>query len=116
MNQSKLLPAIKDGKVKVSVIDDKVLRILRTVIAAGFFDRPQLRSDIPLNDPENARMALKGARESIVLLKNNEQTLPLDRQKIKSIAVVGPNADPAVYCAEAAHSPRSFMRSASWMA
>ena len=98
MNQTKLLPAIKDGRVKEPVIDDKVRRILRTVIAAGFFDRPQVRKDIPLDDPENAQTALKGARESIVLLKNNRQTLPLDRRKIKSIAVVGPNADPAVYC------------------
>jgi len=93
-----LLPAIHDGLVKESVIDEKVRRILRTVIAAGFFDRPQLRQDIPLNDPDNDRTALAGARESIVLLKNKQHTLPLDSKTIKTIAVVGPNADPAVYC------------------
>jgi beta-glucosidase len=72
---------------------------LRTCIAAGFFDRPQLRKDIPLNDRENNRAALAGARESIVLLKNDNHVLPLERSKIKTIAVLGPNADPAVYCA-----------------
>ena len=98
MNRAILLPAIQDGTVKESVIDGKVRRILRTVIAAGFFDRPQVRKDIPLNDPENARIALAGAREALVLLKNNKHTLPLNRQRLKSIAVLGPNADPAVYC------------------
>jgi beta-glucosidase len=108
MNPTNLLPAIQDGRVKESVIDDKVRRILRTVIAAGFFDRPQLRTDIPLNDPENDRAALEGARESIVLLKNNKHTLPLDRHAIKSIAVLGPNATPAVYCGGGSAFTRTF--------
>jgi beta-glucosidase len=108
MNRENLLPAIQDGRVKESVIDDKVRRILRTIIAAGFFDRPQLRKDIPLNDPENDAVALEGARESIVLLKNNKHTLPLDRQKIKTIAVLGPNADPAVYCGGGSAFTRVF--------
>ena len=108
MNVTNLMPAIKDGRVKESVIDDKVRRILRTVIAAGFFDRPQLRNDIPLNDPQNARVALEGARKGIVLLKNSKHTLPLDRTKLKSIAVVGPNADPAVYCGGGSAFTRVF--------
>jgi beta-glucosidase len=108
MNRTNLLPALQDGRVQQSVIDDKVRRILRTVIAAGFFDRPQLRKDISLNDPENARTALAGAREAIVLLKNNQHLLPLDRGAIKSIAVVGPNADPAVYCGGGSAFTRVF--------
>jgi beta-glucosidase len=108
LNPSNLLAAVQDGRVKESVIDDKVRRILRTVIAAGFFDRPQLRKDIPLNDPANAATALAGARESIVLLKNEPRTLPLDRQQIKSIAVLGPNADPAVYCGGGSAFTRVF--------
>jgi beta-glucosidase len=108
MNPANLLPAIQDGRVKESVIDDKVRRILRTVIGAGFFDRPQTRKDIPLDDPENAQTALAGARESIVLLKNNKHALPLDRQMIKSIAVLGPNADPAVYCGGGSAFTRVF--------
>ncbi|MGD0744838.1 MAG: glycoside hydrolase family 3 C-terminal domain-containing protein [Verrucomicrobiota bacterium] len=108
MKQATLLPAIQDGRVKESVIDDKVLRIMRTVIAAGFFDRPQFREDIPLDDPQNDLAALEGARESIVLLKNNRHTLPLERQKIKSIAVLGPNANPAVYCGGGSAFTRVF--------
>lgn len=108
MNVTNLMPAVQDGRVKESVIDDKVRRILRTVIAAGFFDRPQVRGDIPLNDPENARAALEAARKAVVLLKNNKQTLPLDRAKLKSIAVVGPNADPAVYCGGGSAFTRVF--------
>ena len=53
-------------------------------------------------------MALEGAREAIVLLKNRKHTLPLDRQKIKSIAVLGPNADPAVYCGGGSAFTRVF--------
>ncbi len=98
MNRKNLLPALEDGRVQQSTIDDKVRRILRTVIGAGFFDRPQLRGDIPKDDPENDAVALAGAREAIVLLKNTGHALPLEREQIKSIAVVGPNADPAVYC------------------
>ena len=108
MTPKKLMDAIRNGQVKESVIDDKVRRILRTVIAAGFFDRPQLRKDIPRNDPENDRTALAGARESIVLLKNDNHVLPLDRSKIKTIAVLGPNADPAVYCAGGSAFTRVF--------
>ncbi len=108
MRPATLLPAIADGGVKESVIDDKVRRILRTIIAAGFLDRPQRRDDIPRNDPENAQVALEGAREAIVLLKNNRHTLPLDRRAIKSIAVIGPNAIRAVYCGGGSAFPRVF--------
>src|SRR5439155_15855969 len=49
-----------------------------------------------LDDPSSDATALQIAREGIVLLKNENHTLPLDRAKVKTIAVVGPNADPAV--------------------
>ncbi|HZL43809.1 MAG TPA: glycoside hydrolase family 3 C-terminal domain-containing protein [Verrucomicrobiae bacterium] len=108
MNSTNLLPALQDGRVKQSVIDDKVRRILRTIIAAGFLDRPQLRSDISRDDAENDRVALEGAREGIVLLKNKTRALPIDRHSIKTIAVVGPNADPAVYCGGGSAFTRVF--------
>lgn len=96
MNRKNLEPAVADGRLPVSVIDDKVRRILRTCIAAGFFDRPQKR-DIPLDDPQSDRDALEIARESLVLLKNRDQALPLGRRRVRSVAVLGPNAHPAVY-------------------
>ncbi|MFO1476375.1 MAG: glycoside hydrolase family 3 C-terminal domain-containing protein [Verrucomicrobiota bacterium] len=108
LNPAKLKPAIDDGQVSQAMIDDKVRRILRTVIAAHFFDRPQLRSDIERNDPANAEAALAGAREAIVLLKNRRHTLPLDAKKIKSIAVLGHNANPAIYCGGGSAFTRTF--------
>ncbi len=99
MNQAVLLPAIKDGKVPESAIDDKVRRILRAAISMGFFDRKPETLPAPAFSPESDVVALEGARESLVLLKNEKRALPLDRKAIHSIAVFGPNADPAVYVA-----------------
>ncbi len=108
MNHATLTQAINDGKLKETVIDDKVRRILRTIIAAGFLDRPQLLSGNPRNDHQNAAVALAGAREAIVLLKNYKHLLPLDRKSVKSIAVLGPNASPAIYCGGGSAFPRVF--------
>ena len=96
MYKDTLIPAIKEGRISPATIDDKVRRILRKAIEFGFFDRPQQLSDIPLLN-ENARWAaLQEAREGIVLLKNTDNMLPLDKSKIKTIAVIGPDAYPAV--------------------
>lgn len=108
MNHNTLTQAINDGKVKESAIDDKARRILRTIIAAGFLDRPQLLTNNPRNDPQNVAVALAGAREAIVLLKNYKHLLPLDRKSVKSIAVLGPNANPAVYSGGGSAFPRVF--------
>jgi beta-glucosidase len=96
MNRGTLLPLLSAQKMNVAAIDEKVLRILRTIVSAGFLDHPQKREDIPLDDPTSAAVALDSARRSIVLLKNANALLPLDRTRIKRIAVIGPNADPAV--------------------
>jgi len=93
MNREILIPAIEAGKVSVATIDDKVLRILRTLIKMGFFDRPQKDENIPLDDPSSAEAALQVAREGIVLLKNENNVLPLNSDRIKSIAVLGANAN-----------------------
>lgn len=96
MTPKTLIPAIKSGKVSEATVDDKVLRILRTTIEFGFFDRDQMDTSIPLNDQESREVALEEARGSMVLLKNAGNLLPLDRNKIKTIAVIGPDAFPAV--------------------
>ncbi|MGA2622854.1 MAG: glycoside hydrolase family 3 C-terminal domain-containing protein [Bacteroidota bacterium] len=96
LNRDTLLPAIKVGKVKESTIDDKVRRMLRVIFRFGFFDRSQQDTLLPRYNPDSRLVALQAAREGIVLLKNNANLLPLDRSKIKSIAVIGPNANPAV--------------------
>ena len=96
MNRKNLLPAIKQGDVKITTIDDKIRRILRIMFRFGFFDRDQTDTTLPLYNPDSRLIALDAAREGIVLLKNESDVLPLDRSSISSLAVVGPNAHPAV--------------------
>jgi beta-glucosidase len=96
MNRENLLPAIKEGKVSVATIDEKVRRILQTAIRFGWLDRDQTDLSIPRYNPLGRLAALQAARESMVLLKNERNLLPLDKTKTKSIAVIGPDAYPAV--------------------
>ncbi|HEV2862164.1 MAG TPA: glycoside hydrolase family 3 C-terminal domain-containing protein [Pyrinomonadaceae bacterium] len=95
-NAKNLLPAIEQGKVSVATIDDHVRRILRTAVRFGWYDREQTDLSIPRYNQQGRRVALEAAREAIVLLKNEGGVLPLDRKRVKSVAVVGPNAYPAV--------------------
>jgi beta-glucosidase len=95
MTRKTLTDALANGKLSQPQLDDKVLRILRTAIAFGFFDRTQKDAAIPLDNPQGRQVARQAAEEGIVLLKNNG-ILPLDPRKLATIAVVGPNADPAV--------------------
>jgi len=96
MNRTALLPAIREGKVSLDTIDDKVRRILREACKFGFFDREQTDTDIPLANQVGRAIALEEARDGIVLLKNDRNILPLDKSKLKTIAVIGPDAYPAV--------------------
>jgi len=95
MNEENLLPAIRDGRVKEATIDEKLRRILTTAVRFGWLDRDQTDLSLSQYSEENHRVALDGAREGIVLLKNQGPLLPLDKQKIKSILVAGPDAWPA---------------------
>src|SRR5215469_3335538 len=96
MNRESLLPALQDGTVSMESLDDKVRRILRKAIEFGFFDRTQTDKTIPLLDQEGREVALEEARDGMVLLKNSGNLLPLDAGKLRTIAVIGPNAFPAV--------------------
>ena len=96
MNRQTLLPAIQQGKVTVATIDDKVRRILRTAIRFGWLDRDQTDMSIPRYNQQGRNVALAAAREGQVLLKNEGGLLPLNKRKIRSIAVIGPDAYPAV--------------------
>ncbi len=96
MNRDTLLPALKDGKISAATLDDKVRRILRKAIEFGFLDQPQTDTDIPSYSQEGRQVALEAARGSMVLLKNSGNLLPLDAAKLKTIAVIGPDAYPAV--------------------
>jgi beta-glucosidase len=96
MNAQTLLPAIQRGEITAATIDDKVRRILRKAIEFGFYDREQADSSIPLYSQEGREIVLEEARSGVVLLKNENNLLPLAKEKIRTIAVMGPDAYPAV--------------------
>jgi beta-glucosidase len=96
MNPQNLLAAVKSGQVSEATIDDKVRRIFRDAIRFGFLDRDQLNTGDPLYSQEGRATALKEALESITLLKNEGNLLPLDPNQLHTIAVIGPDAWPAV--------------------
>jgi len=96
MNAKNLLPAVQSGQVKESTIDDHVLRLLRTELRYGFTTRPQFDSADSTYSVADRPLALQEALESITLLKNQDHLLPLDPAKVKNIAIIGPDAYPAV--------------------
>lgn len=96
LNREALLPLLRSGQLKQATLDDKVRRILRTAVRLGWLDREQRDRGIPLYNMQGRQVALQAAREGIVLLKNDRDLLPLNRARIKKLAVFGPNAYPAV--------------------
>jgi len=114
MNQKTLLPAVQSGQVQEAVIDQKVRRILRTAMQFNFLDRDQTDLNVPLYNQHGNTVALRAAEEGTVLLKNEGHLLPLHRNAIHTIAVLGPDAFPAVPGAGGssdvtAFAPVSFM-------
>jgi len=87
-----LLAAIQDGKITEQIIDQKVRRVLELIFNLGLMDEPQNRPKGSLNSPEHQTLARKAAEQAIVLLKNKNGILPLNKDKIETIAVIGPNA------------------------
>ena len=92
---------VKEGGLSEEVINDRVRDILRVKFLIGLFDAPY-QTDLAGADDEvekeaNEAVALQASLESIVLLKNTDNTLPLNIDKIKKIAVCGPNADEEGY-------------------
>lgn len=83
--------AVANGKVSMTVIDEKVRRILRSMMMVGMLDQPPT-SGVGPESIEHQKLAQKAAESGIVLLKNEQNILPLDSSKLKSIAIIGPNA------------------------
>lgn len=85
---------VTSGKVDVKYVDDAVRRILYKKFELGLFDNPykfsdEKREEKVMNDPMHKEIALSAAQKSIVLLKNNNSILPLQKS-IKNIALIGP--------------------------
>ncbi len=89
----KLLDAVKDGTIPQSTIDEKVRRILRTMMRFGLFERPPQPG--PLDYRAQAQVARRVAAAGVVLLKNDGNLLPLELNRWRRIAVIGPYADRA---------------------
>jgi beta-glucosidase len=92
---SPLLEAAKDGSVSMKAVDEAVRNILRAKFRLGLFEKPYAdpQSAEALADaPDHRALARDAARKAIVLLKNDKNILPL-KKDLKSIAVIGPNAD-----------------------
>ena len=87
----KLKEAVQSGKVSQAELDDHVRRILRSQFAAGLVDFPTQKSVVDVEAGFDT--ARRIAEQSTVLLKNSNATLPLDRTKLRSIAIIGTNAD-----------------------
>jgi beta-glucosidase len=92
-----LIENVRQGKVPAALVDRAVRRILRQKIRLGLFEKPLVDPDravATVHAPEHRELALRAAREGIVLLKNEGDVLPLGKD-LHEIAVIGPNADNA---------------------
>jgi len=87
----KVLPEISSGKISTATIDDNVGRMLRVMFVSGQFDKPHTATG-EIDTPEQRALARKASTESIVLLKNINDVLPLDPAKTHSVVVIGPSA------------------------
>lgn len=86
-----LIEKIKSGEIEEKVIDDKVRRILKLMFKLKIFSEDRFKG--AYNTAEHREKTLKVARESVVLLKNENSLLPLDEKKLKTLAVIGDNAE-----------------------
>jgi beta-glucosidase-like glycosyl hydrolase len=90
-----LIDDVKAGRVEERLVTDAARHVLRLKFLAGLFEHPYADPDEAeriTNNADAQALALESARASMVLLKNDNNALPLDRSKIKKLAVIGPNA------------------------
>lgn len=104
-----LATLVKSGAVKESVLNESVTRVLRNKFILGLFENPYCagaeRARQVMNSPEHRALARESAEKGMILLKNDNNTLPFDRTAIKNLAVIGPNADEVHYGSYSATTP-----------
>jgi beta-glucosidase len=91
MHPDTLRPYLEDGTFPMALLDDKLRRMLRKQMEFDLFD-PASRPPGSMNIPVHHNLARRAAMESMVLLKNEDNVLPLDRSKLNKLLVVGPSA------------------------
>jgi beta-glucosidase len=82
--------ALQSGDLLQANVDDAVKRVIRTIIRVGLLDKTRVPDPAQINTPEHQHLALEAAEKGMVLLKNAQNILPLDTNKIHSIALIGP--------------------------
>jgi len=87
----KLRDAVRSGKIPMSELDDHARRVLRAEFASGIVDHPMAKGVVDVEG--GFEIARKLAEQSTVLLKNADNILPLDRSKLRNIAIIGTHAD-----------------------
>lgn len=92
MSPTKMRALLDAGKITPAIVDEKVRRILRTIIRVGLLDGPKAVDNKVVNCPEHIALVREAGARAIVLLKNDHDLLPLDTAKLKSLAIIGPNA------------------------
>ena len=93
-----LIASVRKGDIPESLVDRAVRRVLELKFRLGLFENPYVEKEKALeivHCREHQDLALEAAREGIVLLQNRDDLLPLDKKKIKTVALIGPNADNA---------------------
>ena len=88
----KLLAAVERGEVTEATIDTSVARLLQLLDKANLFEHAETTPELDTNLAEHRTLIREAGAEGIVLLKNEQQALPLQREWLNSIAVIGPNA------------------------
>src|SRR5215472_788063 len=93
-----LIESVQEGRIPIALVDRAVRRVLELKFRLGLFEHPYVdlnHAKVVMHSSEHQKLALTAAREGIVLLRNEGNLLPLKRD-LKSIAVIGPNADNAI--------------------
>lgn len=94
-----LAKMVREGRLEEAVVDSAVLRLLTEKFRLGLFEHPYVDADAAerlLGGAEGQALAYRAATESMVLLQNKDNVLPLDSTRIRTIALIGPNADRCV--------------------
>lgn len=91
--ENDLLNLVQGGSVSEDVIDDAVIKVLRTKILAGMLDYYPKGNPNDVNNLAHQQLCLEAGRESIILLKNEDNLLPLNKETITKVAVIGPSAN-----------------------
>jgi len=98
MNAKKLLPLLKKGRISEEQINQKIRNLMKAFFEIGAYDRPVKDSLYKDYSDEHSAISLEGAREAIVLLKNENNILPINRDYIKRIVLIGFNGENTTSC------------------